>query len=105
MEKKKPGPPKRGAWKDDYELDYNRRLREGRSLESFDDECKELVRLHGSKKTRPAGDSDEKPLTYKRLRERMRERGINAKIYKADRKKNIDKLVRASRAFLNAYES
>jgi hypothetical protein len=101
---KKPGRPKKASWEDDFEDEFIRRLRNAEGEEALDAECKYLADWFAKRqKVRPAG-MDEMPITAGRIKEKLRERDYDAKMYKEERWKNIERLLTAARAFLASYD-
>lgn len=102
--KSKPGPKKQWSWHDNFFDEFQRRMRMAEGRETLQAECGDLADwLNDKKKIAAAGD-DHKPITANRVRELYRSRGGSAKIYRAERQTHIDRLLKASRAFLAEYQ-
>jgi hypothetical protein len=99
---KKVGAPKIVSWEDAFEDKYLERLMWGLSRETLEEECKWLAEWYRGQKIPAPGTKH--GISASRIQEKLRERNIDAKVYRAERTKCIERLLRAARAFLEKYD-
>jgi len=100
-EKKKRGRPKTSSWEDDaYEVEFQHRLRMVECEESFEAECKYLAKWFNARQKLQAAGVDKRSVSASRVREKLRERSYDAKNYKDERRRCMNCLLKAARAFL-----